>query len=1606
MGHNKNISNIINMYRNKGYLDSILKVEPERKKPVPRGKKGKKKKKKKPIRTEIQKLKDRYGKDFILQLLLMIMKGKTPGETRKKKEKKPKKMKRAGFGKGRSAVGFQTPSALKKERELAKKAAVLAAARQKKPGETDDDVKERVLRTTIAQSDDPTIGLIYELTGGFNLRKSNYDGLDLKGSIAYMGVLSRELQKIEKLEQEGKMTPEIALQRRGLETEAVKEIRKYRGPSFDKVYNPQGRGRRTAAITSGLKAGQDFALKLQQQIVDENDAGLIQQIIDSGTYGELLGRDPAETQDKPSEGPGLQELPEFLTRPDSPRKEKPKKQEPVSILAGQGRVGPSKAKQEGRQYTELQRGERRFGVSPTTQEKEQIPFIQRVRLGMLTKKEFQEELDRNQKVSYMLQVIGDLPANINPNDARLKGWGRPFTSEVIYEEYLKKRPDVKRQELKPVIPSEFRLKWKEDRYRINKLFGRNWSKNIQEYLAKLLSFGFQDIDAIPEEYLQGFFSPLDISKGVKRSEKILSPSELLDLAKIEDIKTDVGSQREAVSRGKEVVGGLGKELFDVAFERFSRRRPDPPSEEQPPPITPRPPPPSGDEGDDDEDDPQPPGAGGAVRRGPKKKDKEKDIQDKTQEYTQKVSDLDFSGLSASLDPTAEKQEILDRLLSDIQQDTTASQRNKLDRKLQGLVRRLEKGKTNIGFGLTAEKTLADKRNPTFSVKTKLQRTRDPDTDEIIKYSYTNTETGEVFNLFDLYPEAKELQTIIAKGGKGSKKLVKKLNQLDKDFKWSLNDLVRGTDLEGKDGFTNNDDISTIQEAEQTFGKKIPSSFTEATNPFRIRGSVVGAGEKGITIRNEKGYLRFIPFGEEEVVASPEPEVEVGLQEEEEQPPPIQPQSGTETEEQTAAGTDTTFVPDLEPSDKITTLFSDAASDSPGFISDQPGYERPAWLDKYAFSSTTSEGSDNWLSTEEARDSGLENAAVDRQQRRQEIIDRRAEEKRVASERQQQIRKRAEEKRARREQLQKQEKARQEVVAKAVREQGITEKQAQQSLQQFGQVLKKELLSSGSEGERTAKLLTEEKVKGPTAKIDTTERDEVSKKIIAQEAKIKQKGKKATKKEKSDLEVLKRRRTAIEKRILKQQQQIAELEKQAAEAPAFRIEDTYGIFTETDDSGKETRVRRQPIRNEEELNARIIRKQQKGDFIPTAAEEKQGITEQRKIDEYKSNFFFEVVGNQLLPNQRRIAAGRKPLAGPILTEAQQIKKDLEEARRLERAEQRRIELFGDEGQLTTGKDVEIRIDELVGGGGRGKKADARKRRYADKSLTPEIRITQNISDIGPPLERELATKEYQRIRKVVLEKRIKTEEGKSRTAVGADYDKYPITPEEEIIIQKFIDSKTKEYRDEIAAEKKREKERVKGLSPQEAEYERRKKEIQSEATGFGKAGQYQVIRDRLRALDIEFGKAEAIEIDEPETKPPPATTAAPKRRRKFAFKLGGRTITTTTPVLTPEESKRKRLKEKIARANTEFQQINTGFTEAAGAFSDSEDEAQATAVYQQEYDKLAKRFKGTDVILPTPYSDETFQLPQTEDPTGTGAEAIAEQAGIDDYDLEEDTGDYD
>ena len=61
---------------------------------------------------------------------------------------------------------------------------------------------------------------------------------------------------------------------------------------------------------------------------------------------------------------------------------------------------------------------------------------------------------------------------------------------------------------------------------------------------------------------------------------------------------------------------------------------------------------------------------------------------------------------------------------------------------------------------------------------------------------------------------------------------------------------------------------------------------------------------------------------------------------------------------------------------------------------------------------------------------------------------------------------------------------------------------------------------------------------------------------------------------------------------------------------------------------------------------------------------------------------DIKTDQLLPNQRRIAAGRKPIAGRILTEAQQIKKDLEEAQltaimnyekiRKKRKEQKKIE----------------------------------------------------------------------------------------------------------------------------------------------------------------------------------------------------------------------------------------------------------------------------------------------------------------------------------------------
>ena len=250
------------MFSRGGYIQELnLNREPVRKKPIPRiGKKNKKKtdlKKKKIKSTEIEKLKEKYGKDLFLGLLLLLLKERKGGGGEpkgKKKDKGVRSMKKRGGGGG----GFQSGASIKKQREQEGKAARLAAIRLPKPNESPEETKERVLLETLKESE-PSAALIYELTGGLSLRRSNFEGQDLQGSLAYLRQLYLGLEKVNKLP----LTEENKQRKEQLEQESLKEFSKFSGEKFDSIYNPSGK-KGSKKIQEGRGQGLGFVNRLFQ----------------------------------------------------------------------------------------------------------------------------------------------------------------------------------------------------------------------------------------------------------------------------------------------------------------------------------------------------------------------------------------------------------------------------------------------------------------------------------------------------------------------------------------------------------------------------------------------------------------------------------------------------------------------------------------------------------------------------------------------------------------------------------------------------------------------------------------------------------------------------------------------------------------------------------------------------------------------------------------------------------------------------------------------------------------------------------------------------------------------------------------------------------------------------------------------------------------------------------------------------------------------------------------------------------------------------------------------------------------------------------------------
>lgn len=527
----------------KQYLQELnLQVEPQRVNPKPRKKgdiKKKLKKLKKGKSTEIEKLKAKYGKDFILQLLLMILKGKDIGG--KKTEKKKKDKKDTGFKgmrrrKGGGGGGFQTKTDLNKQRSAQNKAASLASIRKPKPGETPEQTKDRVLRETLSQLD-PVQGILYELTGGLQLKQSNYDGKDLGGAIAYTRQLVKGLEELDKKEAAEGITPETQLRRKQLESESVKTTRQFTGKSFDAIYE----GSKDTAISEGETLGRAFAKSTLTDTLDDDDLSIL---------GDLNSLFDTSSEEEGAVSPLLREVKKKKLKPDySGPKVKVGAESDTDVeieeVFSRGAKGD----------TSKFKPKRPPGASPSREERLNFDFETRAKTGKLDRKEFAKKLSGDEQTTYLLDLFGKASQNLPPNDALFSGWiaedGEPFDRDTLYEQYL----GVTGSERRPAsarVTRVFKKEFSGIRYEINNKLGQKWNKSITDYLNRFITeFGYGSWEEIPEKYLTGFFTS-EVEKGTKRSEQRLTKEELLSQA-----------QDARESLGKSPVLGPAKPLGEI-----------------------------------------------------------------------------------------------------------------------------------------------------------------------------------------------------------------------------------------------------------------------------------------------------------------------------------------------------------------------------------------------------------------------------------------------------------------------------------------------------------------------------------------------------------------------------------------------------------------------------------------------------------------------------------------------------------------------------------------------------------------------------------------------------------------------------------------------------------------------------------------------------------------------------------------------------------------------------------------------------------------------------------------------------------------------------------
>lgn len=1263
------------MYKNQSrYLvDSLLPVVKE-----PRIRK-KKRKKKGPGGDKISRLKQKYGKDFILQLLLMLLnKQSTVGPSKKKKDKQPRGMRKAG--KGRGGGGFQTAGDVKKQRDAAAKAARLAQAGQLRPGETEEDRKERVLRATLSEAD-PTTALIYELTGAFNLRQSNYQGDDitLAGQYAYMNQLVKAQNEIRRRQGDASENQgELLLRQQRLERESLNTIGQFQGQTFDKIYDPQTpKGRSRKDIVEGAKLGKSVVKGILEEVYEpyemENALKTVQLLADEGELFSDIDSDVEPVRPEGYRGPAVP----GDTGETIPVKKKPRDPRQPTINQGQGPRQQEQQQTDLRDFFSFDFSEEGGNTPPpppppygTPQPPLIIPsgsgsdsYSDVSFSGSDTSKPVIEAFDTSERSSGSGSISSGYldrpppppstswePGNFSnlPRDPfeRVRAADLPpFDREPPYDFYSGSSGSGG-----DLTPRRFLSRTPGQSIPITRP-----SESEGEYSSGVIDFsqrrqGTRELGLEDESF---FVNPgSDYSRDTSGSDLSLPPSEV-----------DVSSTDAELAKGSAT--SEGEPLF------IPRTREDKIAERD------------------------------ALR-----------IQRKTDKYVKEIEELNLNYLPVSLDLDRERRELIDRMISSINSGNNTAQVSRLNKQLEKLIKRLEKGKSNIDFGIdtsTAESGLESKKNPRFSHNTRIKPVLDAEGQKIL-YQYTDTETGEVYSMGDYFPEASELMELYANNPTPAIKRI--LTDLDKDFKYNLRDELLG-DTPGKQGFSN-DVIDTMSGAENAVGKKLPTYLRSPDDPRRLRDTseVVSYGSKGITIRNEKGYLTFVPFTAKDKVAPTEE-----LQPEQQPPPDPQALLSELGSLETGGGGPSLLEQILaDPPDSVLSGGESVASRVAAIDSSvAPSSVAPSDLESGAeffdtdgdYIGPEASGGENLLGQELDLLSSSEKSfdgpgpETEEEIRRKDILRQRVRQQKLKerqaktnaekivfnltdegvpyvplssggqtlpasgsgspppppprldqgqedflsgidsgsssdAEKEKRIRKAAERKRleeARELKLEKEKafRKRQEAVVAKYGEGPDAAKKAAKSLEKYGMYVEEQYIDTSSSSDE--ELLKEKKLQGKKKVVNTKALDEAKAKLVKNQAQKTKKGGKQTKKEAKDEINLTKKIADLEIRRVEDQKKMdeTELKIQAAEAAGgFNIEDTYGVATETetdrDESGKllpkrrdgtrRTRTKKVFLRTGEEVDERIQKKLDRGDTWSY------GSSMPFNPEKYKNYFYFQ------------------------------------------------------------------------------------------------------------------------------------------------------------------------------------------------------------------------------------------------------------------------------------------------------------------------------------------------------------------------------------------------